>query len=236
MMVEERNRAQDVAALQDNPILGSLPDDTLVQLMPHMTHVELSAGKTFITQGKKPSSVSIVQSGILRYVCYSTQGHDAGLGLFKADDWLGLGGLYGLPVTGTVEALTRCALLEMPLEQLIALLADHPHIAKILHQHARQQLADLEERLCEMMTLPVPERLARTLIRLGQRFGVHSEKGLYINAPLTRLQLADLVGTRFETVSRTLSAWERDGAVISQRQKIWIVSHKKLAQLAQMDD
>src|SRR2546430_5196131 len=58
------------------------------------------------------------------------------------------------------------------------------------------------------------ERLASTLIELGERFGDEMEDGTtLIPLRLTRAELAALVGTTVETTIRTLSRWSREGLV-----------------------
>jgi CRP-like cAMP-binding protein len=58
---------------------------------------------------------------------------------------------------------------------------------------------------------PVEARLAATLLRLANREGTRSEKGVTLPFHLTRQSLADMTGTTVETAIRVLSRWLREG-------------------------
>ena len=65
-----------------------------------------------------------------------------------------------------------------------------------------------------LFTASAEERLATTLMELGERFGDEMEDGsTLIPLRLTRAELAALVGTTVETTIRTLSRWSREGLV-----------------------
>jgi CRP/FNR family transcriptional regulator len=92
--------------------------------------------------------------------------------------------------------------------------ADHSEaVARALGAHAR----DLRQAL-EDVDLPVAARLARTLVRLGQRFGHRGDDGLVrLTLPLTHEHLAALIGAARETTTLTLSDLRRRGFVEGTR-------------------
>lgn len=217
--------------LRHAPIIQALSDAAVTVLFDASERVDLVAGKTLLRQEAVPEAVYLVQSGALRHIVYNPAGTDASLGLVGAGHWLGLGSLYGLPQPSTIEALIDSAVIAIAPQTVQQLMAQDPALARAFHALTLQQSIEVQKRLCEMMTLSVPERLAHCLLRIGREFGRETEQGLYLDVPLTRTHLADLVGTRFETVSRTLSQWERDGLVRSRRQQIWILQQAQLTQL-----
>ena len=93
-------------------------------------------------------------------------------------------------------------------------------------------MTDALTRVREMTTLRVGARLAITLMRLVRQCGRQTAEGVLITHPLTRQELADLVGTTLYTVSRTLSQWETDGVLESRKRHLLIRAPKVLAALA----
>jgi CRP-like cAMP-binding protein len=96
-------------------------------------------------------------------------------------------------------------------------LSPSPHLQEYLFAAAAQQLQQLREAL-EDSELPVPARLARTLVRLAQRFGEPAGDGtVRLNLPLTHENLAALVGAARETTSTILSEMRSSGVLRGTR-------------------
>lgn len=66
----------------------------------------------------------------------------------------------------------------------------------------------------------VSQRLARALLELGERHGQPDSLGVSIVPPLTRQDLAAIVGTTLFTASRTLADWQAQGLVESSRARV----------------
>ncbi|MEE3627743.1 Crp/Fnr family transcriptional regulator [Nitrospirillum sp. BR 11752] len=96
---------------------------------------------------------------------------------------------------------------EAALRQLIS---RHPAIALNLVTVIGRRLMEVQDRLREVTTGRVEQRLARALLRLAARSKA-SDAGTALAFPLTRKDLAELSGTTLHTASRTLAAWEKRG-------------------------
>ena len=80
-----------------------------------------------------------------------------------------------------------------------------------------EQLRRVRDAL-EDTDLPVAARLARTLLRLGQRFGHTSEAGrVHLTLPLTHDTLAALVGAARETTTALISEMRVQGVLSGTR-------------------
>ncbi|MFN3482632.1 MAG: helix-turn-helix domain-containing protein, partial [Rhabdaerophilum calidifontis] len=69
------------------------------------------------------------------------------------------------------------------------------------------------------------------LLRLAHQAGRRTAMGIEIAFPLSRRDVAELAGTTLHTVSRTLSAWEKDGIVMSERRHVIVCRPHALAAL-----
>ena len=66
--------------------------------------------------------------------------------------------------------------------------------------------------------LPVPSRLARTFVRLGERFGhVNEEENVRLTLPLTHDNFAAMVGAARETTTAVLSEMRDEGVLEGTR-------------------
>jgi CRP-like cAMP-binding protein len=68
-------------------------------------------------------------------------------------------------------------------------------------------------------------------LRLARQAGRKTVEGVEIDFPVTRQDIAEMIGTTLFTVSRVLSAWESRGLVQTGRQKIVVADIDALARL-----
>ena len=73
--------------------------------------------------------------------------------------------------------------------------------------------------------------MARALLRLIRQAGRTTEKGIEIDFPISRQDIAEMTGTTLHSVSRILSAWEDQGVVVGGRQRILVCDPHKLARI-----
>lgn len=85
-----------------------------------------------------------------------------------------------------------------------------------------RQIGYFQNRIRELATQRVEQRIARTLLRLAQRSGKRTAEGVLIDFPLSRQDLAEMTGTTLFTVSRTLKQWESQGLILSRREQVVI--------------
>ena len=77
----------------------------------------------------------------------------------------------------------------------------------------------------------VSTRLA-TLINLGERFGESNGVGTLIDVRLTHQDLANMIASTREAVSKVMSELQRDGVIESRNRRIIIVNGEALAEHA----
>jgi CRP/FNR family cyclic AMP-dependent transcriptional regulator len=109
--------------------------------------------------------------------------------------------------------------------------ADAEKLQVELYLSTGAQLERLKGAL-EDTDLPVSARLARTLLRLGERFGHTTEAGrVHLTLPLTHDNLAAMVGAARETTTATLSEM-RDEGVLSGTRGSYSFHHGELSEYA----
>jgi CRP/FNR family transcriptional regulator len=74
--------------------------------------------------------------------------------------------------------------------------------------------------------------LATLLIHLGERFGESNAVGTLIDVRLTHQDLANMIASTREAVSKVMSELQRDGVIESRNRRIVIVNGEALAEYA----
>ncbi|MBA3637524.1 MAG: winged helix-turn-helix domain-containing protein, partial [Rubrobacteraceae bacterium] len=78
----------------------------------------------------------------------------------------------------------------------------------------------------------VSTRLATLLMNLGERFGESNGVGTLIDVRLTHQDLANMIASTREAVSKVMSELQRDGVIESRNRRIVIVNGEALAEHA----
>ncbi|MGB7322556.1 MAG: Crp/Fnr family transcriptional regulator [Albidovulum sp.] len=94
------------------------------------------------------------------------------------------------------------------------------------------RVGEMNTRILEMATQQVEQRVANALLRLINQTGRKVANGIEINFPITRQDLAEMTGTTLHTVSRMLSAWEKQGLVERGRKRITVCDPHQLVILS----
>lgn len=173
---------------------------------------ELAKGDALYRYGDAATAAYRLEEGLAKLALVVPNGRERIVALAGPGDWVGAltPDLRVHPETATAlspRVRFRAVPREAVPEELRAELerATGAHIAAL-----RASLEDGE--------LPVPARLARTLLRLGGRFGQLGEGGVVrLTLPLTHENLAAMVGAARETTTAVLGELRRDGLLHGTR-------------------
>ncbi|MEZ5810147.1 MAG: Crp/Fnr family transcriptional regulator [Rhizobiaceae bacterium] len=130
-------------------------------------------------------------------------------------------------------AVVDCVVLGWPCSVWADTVRRYPSFATAASQTIGTRLQEAHDRIAEMATAQVEQRIASALLRLANQSGRKTSDGILIDFPISRQDLSEMTGTTLHTVSRTLSAWERRNIVRSGRKRIEILSGHQLLLIAE---
>jgi CRP/FNR family transcriptional regulator, nitrogen oxide reductase regulator len=127
-------------------------------------------------------------------------------------------------------ASDRLSVLRIEAPPVLALMEADESVGAAARRGLLAHTRALQEKIDVMSAGSVPRRLARLLLGLAERFGDEREEGgTFVPLTLTRSELACLVGARVETTIRTLSRWQREGAISCTKDGFVILSPSLLS-------
>ncbi|NVB41466.1 Crp/Fnr family transcriptional regulator [Pseudenhygromyxa sp. WMMC2535] len=188
-----------------------------------------------VVRSRKPAQTVLIREGhspdglyvVLRGRVNLTRGADGGRDLILSS--LGPGEVFGeaCAVEGSGASSTAITAVptdvaRIPADVLSAHIRRDPNTLIRLMRLMNEKLSEVESVASALALYDVEERLRRTLIRLAKRQGRHSpaDEG-WILAPVpTQSELARMVGSCRETVSRTLSSMARSGLLSSSGRRM----------------
>ena len=117
-------------------------------------------------------------------------------------------------------------------DKALAIAQQFPEVHKRIDAQLMRNLDAVLGRLHTVSEGRVSQRLARALLELGERHGQPDALGVLIVPPMTRQDIAAIVGTTLFTTSRLLSDWEDRGLIESSRARVHLRSLEGLRLLA----
>lgn len=135
---------------------------------------------------------------------------------------------YPATCVAAAETVTLC----WPVRHWPDFVAKYDGFATETYRTLGERLSEVQETLTEMATQAVEKRVAAALLRMMGQSGRKVPDGVEIAFPVTRQNISDMTGTTLHTVSRLLSAWEKNGIVHSRRKHIIVTDPHRLVLLS----
>lgn len=120
----------------------------------------------------------------------------------------------------------------MSAEDFRTLLSQRPTLGlRVIHRfHRRERI--LERKIASLVFKTVPERLAETLVEMGDEYGEVCRHGHALDLELSQQELADLIGARRQIVNATLKEFQRLGLIERRRHLICLIERAGLQGVA----
>ena len=190
--------------------------------------VRLSANETLFKEDDQGDSLYVMLEGRLELSLMGEDGRKLGLDVLYRGAMFGEIALFDPgPRTATATALEKCRLLMLRHSDLKHEIEGNPGLAFELLRLMGQRMRFMNIQLNEYVFLPLPQRLARKVLRFA------TQKGEEV--PCLRLshsELAELAGASREAVSKALSAWKKQGILQTSRGSIELLNQAALREIA----
>ena len=201
-----------------------------------VTYQSYAEGHTIISHMDEDRDVFFILEGRVRATLYSRTGREVDYRDAGPGDMVGeLAAIDGSPRSATVEALEPARLARLPAAAFHELIETHPRFTAALLQHLSAQVRRLTERVFELSTLSMRDRLLRQLLRLAGEAGIRNGEAEIRPAP-THFELAARIGAYREAVSREMSALHKAGVMEKRRGALIIKDVDELSRLAGLSD
>jgi CRP-like cAMP-binding protein len=222
-----------LAILGKVSFFASLPPAALGVVNARFREQGFVPGETIYLAGDPAARLYVVASGQVKLLRHSLGGQDVLLDILAPGDLFGsLATLGNARYAETAQALTACCVLGVGADDFRGIVASHPDVALAVLDTLSGRLQAAHEQVRQLSAHPAEQRLAHTLLALGDKLGRAKPEGLLIAMPLSRDDLAAMTGTTAETASRVLSQFRKAGLIRSGRQWVAIVDRERLALLA----
>ena len=226
--------AVDPSLVADLPMFAGFSGAELAEILREARSARYPRNSEVFSQGEAAHSFFLLLNGHVRASKTTPAGEQVVMRYVAPGEIFGVAPAMGLkhyPATAT--AVDDSVVLIWPSAAWPRLVARFPALATNTLQAVGSRLQESFTRVVEMSTEQVEQRVAHTLVRLARQSGRTVERGVEIDFPISRQDIAQMTGTTLHTVSRILSGWEQRGLVESGRQRIVLREPEKIFALAE---
>lgn len=230
----KRSRPDLIQLITQTPPFQGLspPELRAISQAAHLRRVERQG--FFFHQGDPATVFYILVDGQVKLTEVTPEGQQVLVRFVSAGEAIGLiAALENTVYPLSAQAMEDCQALAWDGTSLEQLMERYPQIAMNGMRLISQRWHELEERYRELATERVEQRVAQAVLRLVRQVGRKVEGGILIDLPLTRQDLAEMIGTTLYTVSRILSRWEQEKLVETRRGRVLIRYPHGLARIAE---
>ncbi len=237
--------------MADAPDRKTLPrlDESLLTHLPPFSRLEKRQIRTILDQassrrydvgvaifeeGHPAERFYMLLDGYVRVIRITPNGEQITALHIPAGQLLGMARAIGRDTyPATAMTASESLVLSWPMHLWDTFIRDYDGFATETYKTVGHRLGEVHNRVIEMATQQVEQRVANALLRLINQTGRKVEDGIEIDFPITRQDLSELTATTLHTVSRVLSGWEKRGLVESKRKRITVCDPHALMVVSQ---
>ncbi|GGZ14728.1 Crp/Fnr family transcriptional regulator [Echinicola pacifica] len=231
--MKEKNTPCELCLSRKFSLFSGLADEHLCSLTENKNLISHKKGQILFYEGTKPLGVFCISSGIVKVFKTASNGKEQIIRLAQKGDFLGYTSLLGEEVYSSTATIVEDAkICFIPKETFLEIMSKDNTFHQRLTKSVCQSLGLMEAQLTDATQKTIRERLAFTLIKLCDSYGIEGGVDSTIDIVLTREEIAGLVGTATETVIRLLSELKKDQMIAFEGKKIKVLDRNGLARLS----
>ena len=216
--------------LRQFPLFKDLTDTELTPLIDLMD-TKAYPKDTFVFMKDEPiTKVYFILEGEVKIFQTSVEGKEQIVNMLKAPDLFPHQGLFrqgNYPANAQINKDAKLMFISIAdFEQFLLI---YPHVSIKMFRILGEIIVDLQTRLQEKILLTTYEQIVMLLLRLTNNYGKQlNGEEFQITINFTNQELANMIGSSRETVSRTLTALRKEGLIRNDEEGHCIVNYDRL--------
>jgi len=190
-------------------------------------------GAAIFSEGDEARGFYVILSGAVRIYKLSPEGKEQILHIFEDGDPFGEVAVFsGTSFPAYADAVKESSLLFFPRDAFISLIRQDPDLSLAMLAVLSRRLRIFAGIIEDLSLKEVPGRLAVHVLSLSEKNGGRDE----VELTMSKGQLASLLGTIPETLSRIFSRMQKGGLLRSEGTRVVILDRPRLIRIAEGDE
>ncbi len=206
----QSQKPEAIASLRAIPMFSGVSDEALESIASLLIERSFPKNKTIVEEGAPGDYMYIIVEGRVKVTKLSGDGREKILELLDVGDFFGEMSLFDeAPRSASVKGLSQVRILALARNDFLRLLARSPDLALSVIQELTRRLRQVDEQASSLSFQRVKERTMGLLVRLARE--EPGQVGRPRTPVLTHQQIADMIGTSRETVTRAIKGLKAEG-------------------------
>lgn len=220
-----RDKTEHLLNVRSIPLFQGLTDDALGMLEGILKEREFARGQSIFNEGSESTGFYIIIKGRVKVYKLSSEGKEQTLHIVGSKELLGaVSAFAGSPYPAYAEAIEKTRVLFFPRKEFLALIQKEPSVVMNMMAKLAMRLQHFTKMIEDLSLKEVPGRLAAHLLYLCGQKGC----GNAVEIDISKGQLASLLGTIPETLSRILRRMSERGIIKVSGRKMMLLDKKAL--------
>lgn len=213
-----------INTLLEIPILSALSKEELTALAPLLKEKTFRKNNHIISKDEDSKSLMFLAQGKAKVTISSAEGKEVILAYLRRGEFFGeLALLTGEDRSADVVALNDCLVLFLSAEDFKRHAANFQGLNFAVMKELAKRLRAATSKIADLALYDVYKRVENALESLAEKRFVNGEDRLVVNERPKHQDLASMIGTSREMVTRALKSLEDDGAIVVEGKRIIIL-------------
>ncbi len=205
-------------ALRAIPLFSTLEEPVIEEIARLLIDRKFLKDAVIFEEGSVGDYMYLIREGQVKVTKMSDDGREKILEMLEPGDFFGdMSLLDREPRSASVKTTLACVLLALSRQDFLDLLRQNPEVSMEMLRVLSRRLRETDEQIRELLFERVEARTRRILVRMAKD-PAPGDATRCTTPPVTHQQLADLVGTSRETITRVVKDL-KDSGWLSQEGK-----------------
>ena len=215
------------------PLFAGLSDEEFRELETIFQPRAYRKNQVIFVEEETGEYMYVVIAGKVKASKTSATGKETLLAIHQPGDFFGeMSLLDGKTSPATVSAMEDCKIAIISRADFQRLLMCNERVVSQIIQVLCSRLRSVWNQVQSLSYSNADSRIRAGVLQLARRHGINDARGILINLKITHDELAKMVGTSRETVTRTLTDLQKQGIIKMADRRIIVCDAKKLAPIS----
>jgi len=212
------------------PLFNGLPEDQIAAIKKIAIEKQINKGEIIVSEGDEGDGFFVIAEGRVKVFKVSTEGKEQILHIFGPGQPFGEVPVFtGQRFPANAQAIDKARVLFFPRASIVNLISANPSLALNMLAVMSKKLRQFAVQIENLSLKEMPARLASYLISLADE----QNKDDLVTLKISKGQLASILGTIPETLSRVFAKLSGQNLIRVEGKKITLLDRRGLEDLAE---
>ncbi|RAK08427.1 CRP/FNR family transcriptional regulator [Halanaerobium saccharolyticum] len=218
-----------MSVVKEIPFFSLLTEEELNLIDEIAAEKEFKKGEYIFFEGESGDKFFIIKDGQVKLTKMIKNGDEQILNIFSNNDIIAeIVAFDKGNYPASAVTMTDTEVIVFDQSELENLILKHPTIGVKLLREMSGRLRRAQQNVRDLALKDSSARVAGLLIFLAEKYGKKKKNKVVLDISLTQQELASMIGSSRETVSRILGKFENEGLIKTSRKKINIYQPDKI--------